>query len=53
VAGRHGKIDLYVNKQHIASVLNNTFSSGQVGVIGSSYANLTDVMFSNAQVWTF
>ncbi len=41
---------IYVNKQYITSVGDNTFSSGIVGVFATG-ANATDDAFSNAQIW--
>src|SRR6266702_4453388 len=41
---------VYVNKQYITRVGDNTFSSGIVGVFATG-ANATDVAFSNAQIW--
>ena len=45
-------IDLYVNNQHIDSVTDSTFSQGEIGVAASSNSNLTEVVFSDAKVWT-
>ena len=42
---------LYVNKQQIASVNDGTYSQGQIGVIGESVQNPTDVAFTDAEVW--
>lgn len=47
------QIDLYVNKQHIDSVTDSTFSQGQVGVAVSDNNNPTEAVFSNAKVWAF
>jgi len=49
-------ITLYVNSQQIARVTDNTYSHGQIGLYASSYAtagHLTEVVYSNARVWTF
>ncbi len=47
-------ITLYVNRQQIGSVTDNTFSHGSIGVIASNdISNLTEVVYSNAKVWTF
>lgn len=51
VAVRGNVIELYVNNQRIASVTNDAYSSGQVGV-AATYDNApTEVRFSNARVW--
>ncbi len=46
--------DLYVNNTRIASVTDNnsTYSHGQIGVIADAVNNPTEVVFSNAKVWT-
>lgn len=49
-------ITLYLNSQQIARVTDNTYSHGQIGLYASSYAtagHLTEVVYSNARVWTF
>jgi hypothetical protein len=50
VIARGSNLYLYVNKQYITRVGDNTFSSGIVGLFATG-ANATDVAFSNAQVW--
>ncbi len=47
------KLDLYVNQQLISTVIDGTYNRGQIGVSASASQNQTEVMFSNAQVWTF
>lgn len=50
----HGNtIDMYVNHQRIDGVTNDTYDAGQVGVAAAYEAGITEVVFSNAQVWTF
>jgi len=44
-------IDLYVNMQHIDSVSDNTYSTGQIGVTAFSTGDPTEVKFNNAKVW--
>ena len=46
------KIDLYVNMQQVASVNDNTYASGQIGVVADAMNAPTAVVFSNAQVNT-
>jgi hypothetical protein len=52
VVANGNQIDLYVNMQHIDSITDSTYSSGQIGVVAEDITNPTDVAFSNAQVWT-
>jgi hypothetical protein len=46
-------IYLYVNKQYIATVIDSTYKSGEIGLqaFGGLIPSSTDVAFSNAQVW--
>ncbi|GAC1389906.1 MAG: hypothetical protein NVS4B11_10230 [Ktedonobacteraceae bacterium] len=53
VVARNGTIDLYVNKQHIATVNNSAYGYGQIGVASGNAGDLTEVVFNNARVWTF
>jgi hypothetical protein len=50
VIARGSNLYLYVNKQYITNVGDNTFNTGVVGVFATG-SNATDVAFSNAQVW--
>jgi hypothetical protein len=43
---------LYVNQQEIDRVTDNTFSHGQIGVIAYDINNPTEVVYTNAKVWT-
>jgi hypothetical protein len=43
---------LYVNKQRITSVSDSTYSHGEIGLVADAFNNLTEVVFSNAKVWT-
>jgi hypothetical protein len=55
VLAQKSTIGLYVNHQLIGSVDDNTYSSGQIGVIAlpwGSNGHPTEVMYSNAKVWT-
>ncbi len=46
----HGNIlELFVNKHLIASITDNTYTSGQIGVFAASQTKDTDVMFSNVR----
>ena len=48
---RGSNMYIYVNKQYIDSVSDNTYQSGQIGVLVDTRTTSTDVAFSNAQVW--
>jgi hypothetical protein len=47
------RLDLYINFQHVASAIDSTYSSGEIGVFAASQQNQTEVMFNNARVWLF
>ncbi len=47
-------ITLYANHQQLASVTDNTYNLGQIGLVASPYdrtSDPTDVVYSNAKVW--
>ncbi len=52
VVARGSTIKLYVNNHHIDSVSNSSYSGGRIGVFASDLNNPTEVVFSNAMVWT-
>lgn len=45
-------LSLFANSTYIASVTDDTYTSGQIGVVALDFSLPTDVEFSNAQVWT-
>src|SRR6266699_1263116 len=45
-------IDLYVNNHKIDSVSDNSYGSGQIGVAATYLRSPTEVVFSDAKVWT-
>jgi hypothetical protein len=52
VVARGSSIDLYVNKQKVASVTDSALSHGQIGFIVYDTGNdATDASFTNAEVW--
>ncbi len=56
VVAQGNTITLYVNHHQIANVTDSTFSHGQIGFLASpqgSGGHPTEVVFSNARVWTF
>jgi hypothetical protein len=52
VIARNASIYFYVNQQYLASISDNTYSSGAIGVFGDDQSNPTDVAFTNLKVWT-
>ena len=53
VVARGSSIDLFVNQQYVTGGSDSTYSHGQIGVIASDYfGNSTEVVYSNAKVWT-
>ncbi|MEO8956641.1 MAG: hypothetical protein ABI396_05685 [Ktedonobacteraceae bacterium] len=46
-----GQLLLYANQQYITSIVDNTLTSGTIGVAVQDAANPTEVEFSNVQVW--
>lgn len=44
-------LSLYINKQYLASVTDNTYNTGIIGVFGEDKTQTTDVAFSNIKVW--
>jgi hypothetical protein len=52
VIARAGNISLYVNQHYITSVNDSNRSSGLIGVFAQNDGNITEVVFSNVQVWT-
>ncbi len=45
-------IDLYVNNQKIDSYSDSSYSQGQIGVAATDLKSPTEVVFSDAKVWT-
>jgi DnaJ C terminal domain len=53
VVANGNNLYLYVNQKYLALISDNTYTSGQIGVLGGNFAsNSADVAFTNAQVWT-
>ena len=52
VVAQGNTITFYVNNQYIGSVVNNLYNQGSVAVSATALANPTEVVFSNAKVWT-
>lgn len=52
VIARGNTINAYVDKQWVGSAEDNTASTGKIGLAAYGQNNLTEVAFSNAEVWT-
>ena len=52
VVANGSTLDLYVNNQKIDSVSDSAHSQGQIGVAATDVKNPTEVVFSDAKVWT-
>ena len=53
VVVQNGGFDLYIDKQHIDSIIDASYSHGEIGVFVRDVTNPTVAIFSNAKVWTF
>jgi hypothetical protein len=53
VVANGNRVNLYVNRQEIASVSDNTYSHGTIGFLAEALSNSTEVAYSNAKVWTW
>ena len=51
IVARNDTMDMYVNKQYLASVTDSTYGTGQIGVTAEDITNSTEVVFSNVKVW--
>jgi hypothetical protein len=51
VVAQGSTIDLYVNKQKVASASDSTLSGGQIGTIVYDTGDAADVSYTNAMVW--
>jgi len=51
VIAQDNRFYLYVNKQFVAVVRDNSYSSGEVGLFALDLKLPTDIVFSNAQMW--
>lgn len=52
VIARGNKFYLYVNKHFVIMLKDSTYTTGRIGLFAADIQNPTDVVFSNAQVWT-
>src|SRR6266487_3833668 len=51
VVARGSNMYLYINKQYVSTVSDDSYKSGQIGVFAEDHTHPTDVAFSNVQVW--
>lgn len=42
---------IYINEQFVASVSDETYGHGQIGVVADNYNGSTEVMFNSVRVW--
>ena len=42
---------IFVNNQQIASIVDSTYSQGQIGIIAYNDGSVTEAMFHDAKVW--
>jgi eukaryotic-like serine/threonine-protein kinase len=52
VVAQGSTIALYANKKRIASVRDSSYSQGQIGLVADAFNDQTEVVFSNARLWT-
>jgi len=52
VVANGSTLDLYVNNQRIDSVSDSSYSQGEIGVAAIYMTGPTEVVYSNAKVWT-
>ncbi len=53
VIAQGSTLTLYINKQYVTSVTDNTYSSGAIALYAIDVGEPADIAFSNAEVWTF
>lgn len=51
VVANGSEIDFYINHHPIAHLADSTYQTGQIGVAALDYQNVTDVVFTKANVW--
>lgn len=51
VSANGNTITLYINKQPIDSVTDDTYTQGQIGVVAENTGSTTEAVFSNVKVW--
>ncbi|HLX57705.1 MAG TPA: serine/threonine-protein kinase [Ktedonobacteraceae bacterium] len=51
VVARGDSIEIYINRQLVTQATDSTYAHGQIAVVAQDVNNVTDVSFSDAQVW--
>ena len=53
VVARGSTLDLYINQQQIDSIVDSTYSHGEIGMVADGFPgnHPTEVVYSNAKVW--
>jgi eukaryotic-like serine/threonine-protein kinase len=51
VVDNNGTISIYLNRQLLRTVSDNTYTSGQIAVLAGNDTNSAEVLFANAKVW--
>lgn len=51
VIARGSNLYFFINKQFVASINDNTFTHGAIGVVAGDLSHPTDVAFTHAEVW--
>lgn len=52
IVARNSKLYLYINKQFLANVSDNAYTSGQLGLFAGDSKDATETSFQNLKVWT-
>ncbi len=52
VIARDSNLYFYINKEYVNSTSDSTFNAGQIGFVAEAHTQPTEVVFSQAQVWT-
>ncbi len=52
VIARGNNLYFYINKEYVNSISDSTYTSGQIGFVAEASKQSTEVVFSQAQVWT-
>ena len=51
VIARGSNLDFFINKQFVASISDNTFSHGAIGMVAGDLSHPTEVAFTHVEVW--
>ncbi len=52
VVAQGSSMTLYVNQQSVTSITDQSYHAGEIGVYAVVYSHVTEVVFSNARLWT-